>query len=95
MPSNPSIESQVSVTQGAESADAKTAPTAPPPTDAIAEARGSLMPPQTPGAPQRLYSTGSPASFERLNVAIKVLRDPLARGSFMRAYSGQTRSWNR
>ncbi|HTT48276.1 MAG TPA: hypothetical protein VMG39_09775 [Pseudolabrys sp.] len=48
----------------------------------------------TPKSPQRLYSTGSPASQQRLNVAMKVLHDPVARASFSRAYSGQTRNWN-
>ena len=53
------------------------------------------MPPQGAGAPRRLYSTGSPASEERLNVAMKILRDPMARVSFSRVYSGQARGWNR
>lgn len=62
---------------------------------APAQAAQFLMPPQGAGAPRRLYSTGSPASEERLNVAMKVLRDPMARASFSRVYSGQARGWNR
>ncbi len=54
-----------------------------------------LMPPQGGGAPRRLFSTGSPASETRLNVAMKVLRDPVARASFSRVYSGQARNWSR
>jgi hypothetical protein len=53
------------------------------------------MPPQGAGAPRRLFSTGSPASQTRLNVAMKVLRDPMARASFSRVYSGQARNWSR
>ena len=34
-------------------------------------------PPQGEGVPRRLYTTGGPATEERLNVAIKVLRIPL------------------
>jgi hypothetical protein len=52
-------------------------------------------PPQGAGAPLRLFNTGSPASVERLNVALRVLRDPIARASFSRVYSGQLRNWNR
>jgi hypothetical protein len=62
---------------------------------ATADAARFLMPPQGAGAPRRLYSTGSPASEERFNVAMKILRDPMARASFSRVYSGQARGWNR
>ncbi len=53
------------------------------------------LPPQGEGAPRRPFSSGSPSSEERLNVAMKVLRDPAARMSFSRPYSGQSRSWGR
>ncbi len=53
------------------------------------------LPPQGEGAPRRPFSTGSPSSEERLNVAVRVLRDPVARTSFSRPYSGQSRSWGR
>ncbi len=52
-------------------------------------------PPQGEGVPRRLYTTGGPATEERLNVAIKVLRDSIARNSFSRPYSGQARNWKR
>jgi hypothetical protein len=52
-------------------------------------------PPQGEGVPRRLFSTGSPQSEARLNVAMKVLRDPVARMSFSRPYSGQSRYWGR
>jgi hypothetical protein len=92
--SNPTIASQVSLT-GAESAEAKASAGTAPTVAAIAEARSSLKPPQSAGAPQRLYSTGSPTTYEKLNVAMKVLRDPVARATFSRSYSGQARNWNR
>ena len=59
-------------------------------TDAV-----SKSPPQGEGVPRRLYTTGGPATEERLNVAIKVLRDSIARNSFSRPYSGQARNWKR
>lgn len=52
-------------------------------------------PPQSEGGPRRFFTTGSPASGERLNAAIKILRDPIARTTFSRPYSGQARNWNR
>jgi hypothetical protein len=67
-------------------------PPAADPLKAIAE---SLMPPQHEGAARRLFSTGSPASQQRLNVAMRVLQDPVARSSFTRVYSGQARNWSR
>jgi len=95
MPDSPTTATEhlISSTQGTESFDAKVA-AAPRVGDAGALAGTFLMPPQGSGAPQRLYSTGSPASQQRLNVAMKVLHDPVARASFSRAYSGQTRNWN-
>ena len=54
-----------------------------------------LMPPQGPGVPRRVFSTGSPQSQQRLGVAALVLRDPVARSSFSRPYSGQSRPWSR
>ena len=53
------------------------------------------FPPQGEGAPMRRTTTGSPATVERLNVAMKVLLDPLARNSRSKNYSGQRRSWGR
>lgn len=54
-----------------------------------------MPPPQSGGIPQRLYSQGAPADEERPNVALLALRDPVARNSFSRNYSGQRRGWNR
>ena len=88
----PTVQNQVGSPQGAERFDAKSAPGA---ATTTATSPGTfLMPPQGAGAPQRLYSTGSPANVERLNVAMQVLRDPMARASFNRPYSGQVRNWN-
>lgn len=55
----------------------------------------SLAPPQGPGAPRRLRIEGAPAGQERLNAAMKVLLDPIARTRASRVYSGQARDWNR
>jgi len=52
-------------------------------------------PPQSEGSPRRLYTTGGPALQERISVALQVLRDPVARNSFTRPYSGQPRNWTR
>ena len=52
-------------------------------------------PPQTDGSPRRLYTTGGPAVEERVGVALQVLRNPVARNSFTRPYSGQPRNWTR
>jgi hypothetical protein len=49
-------------------------------------------PPQGEGAPRRLFTTRGPATGARLNVAMKVLQDPVARNSFTRRNSGQPRS---
>jgi hypothetical protein len=54
-----------------------------------------LSPPQSSGIPRRLYIEGAPAGQEKLNVALKILNDPIARNSFSRIYSGQRRGWNR
>jgi hypothetical protein len=65
------------------------------PTGTAAAGSSFLVPPQGPGGPRRLFGAGGPASQERLNVAMRVLRDPVARASFSRVYSGQSRNWNR
>jgi hypothetical protein len=52
-------------------------------------------PPQSEGAPRRLFTIGSPMAEERLNVAVRILRDPVARTSFTKVYSGQARNWRR
>jgi len=54
-----------------------------------------LSPPQSGGLPRRLYTEGAPPGEEKINVALKVLNDPIARNSFSRNYSGQRRSWDR
>ena len=50
-------------------------------------------PPQSAGVPMRLFTTGGPPNQERMNVAMRVLLDPIARNSFSRPYSGQRRNW--
>jgi hypothetical protein len=54
-----------------------------------------LSPPQSGGMPRRLYTEGAPAGEDKINVALRVLHDPVARNSFSRIYSGQRRGWNR
>lgn len=69
--------------------------TAAPPEQPADAPPATLIPPQGEGAPRRPFSTGSPAATERLNVAVRVLQDPVARMSASRPYSGQARSWRR
>lgn len=53
-------------------------------------------PPPGEGAPRRLFTTRGPATAARLNVAMKVLRDPVLRMSRTIRYSGQSsRRWGR
>jgi hypothetical protein len=54
-----------------------------------------LSPPQSGGMPRRLYTEGAPAGEEKINVALKALRDPVALNTFSRNYSGQRRGWTR
>ncbi|MGF6310544.1 hypothetical protein ABIB82_004703 [Bradyrhizobium sp. i1.8.4] len=54
-----------------------------------------MAPPQGPGAPQQLRHDGSPHSEERLNTAMKILLDPMARALPGKVYSGQARNWTR
>jgi hypothetical protein len=58
-------------------------------------ASGFMSPPQGNGAPRRLRIDGAPRGEVRLNAAMKVLLDPVARGSASRVYSGQARNWSR
>jgi hypothetical protein len=58
-------------------------------------APGYVTPPQGGGAPRRLRIDGAPRGEVRLNAAMKVLLDPVARASPSRVYSGQARTWNR
>lgn len=57
--------------------------------------RGQRPPPQGEGVPQRPYLLGAQSGYQRLNVAMRVLSDPVARTSFSHPYSGQARSWRR
>lgn len=68
---------------------------APMPSDPKEARSANLLPPQGEGVPHRLYSTGSPQSRQRLGAALLALRDPVARNSFSRPYSGQSRIWAR
>jgi hypothetical protein len=81
-----------STTGGQDEAEKTPTRAAPSP---LANPPPSNPPPQSEGVPRRLFTTGSPATEARLNVAIKVLRDPIARNSFSRPYSGQARYWSR
>jgi hypothetical protein len=53
-----------------------------------------MAPPQGPGAPRRFRIEGSPKMGARLNCALRVLLDPVARTRPTRAYSGQKRNGN-
>ncbi len=52
-------------------------------------------PPQGQGLPPRPYLVGAHPGHEKPNIAMQVLRDPVARTSFSRVYSGQARAWRR
>ncbi|VIO72844.1 hypothetical protein CI1B_44920 [Bradyrhizobium ivorense] len=54
-----------------------------------------MAPPQTGGAPQQLRHDGSPHAEARLNTAMRILLDPVARGLASKVYSGQARNWSR
>lgn len=84
--------------QGDRKPDTRSTPRAAPAGPAAAASTSNfwfLKPPQGDGIPRRPFATGGPARAERLNVAMKVLRDPVARTSFSRVYSGQARNWSR
>ena len=73
-------------------------PPEPPPPPAANETASKLVtfqPPQGPGVPQRPFATGGPDTGEKPSVTLRVLRDPVARMSFSRVYSGQSRNWTR
>ena len=52
-------------------------------------------PPQGRGVTPRPYLVGAPPGREKPNIAMQVLRDPVARTSSSRVYSGQARDWRR
>jgi hypothetical protein len=60
-----------------------------------AHGRAHRPPPQGRGLPQRPNIMGAQPGYERLNIAMQVRRDPVARTSFSRVYSGQARDWRR
>jgi len=53
-----------------------------------------MAPPQGAGAPRGFRSEGSPMTEARLNCALRVLLDPIARTRSTRGYSGQSRNGN-
>jgi hypothetical protein len=92
-------ETHLTPSQNETPDEAKAAAQAPAPAAPAASTESAVtsffLPPQGGGAPRRPISTGSPASEARLNVAMRILRDPVARTSFSRVYSGQARNWHR
>ena len=70
-------------------------PAAGTPADAPEAARHhpNRPPPQAHGTAQRGILMGARPGYEKLGVALQVLRDPVARRSFTQVYSGQARSW--
>ncbi len=52
-------------------------------------------PPQGKGVTPRPYLVGAQPDYRQPNIAMQVLRDPVARTSFSRIYSGQARDWRR
>jgi hypothetical protein len=72
----------------AEAGDANPAQ-APGSAQASADGQVDRPPPQGRGVPQRSNLMGPQPGFQRLNIAMQVLRDPVARISFSRVYSGQ------
>lgn len=63
--------------------------------DATSTTNRAQRPPQGQGVPQRPYLLGAQPGYQRLNVAMQVLGDPVARTSFSRVYSGQPGDWRR
>ena len=57
--------------------------------------QASRPPPQGRGLTPRPYLVGAPPGREKPNIAMQVLRDPVARTSSSRVYSGQARDWRR
>ena len=62
---------------------------------ASANGRANRPPPQGGGLPQRSNLMSPQPGFQRLNIAMQVLRDPVARTSFSQVYSGQPGDWRR
>ena len=52
-------------------------------------------PPQSLGVPQRAFLVGARPGYQKPNIALQVLRDPVARTSRSPIYSGQARGWRR
>ncbi len=65
------------------------------PAQASADDQANRPPPQGRGLPPRPYLVGAQPGFQRLNIAMQVLRDPVARTSFSQVYSGQPGDWRR
>ncbi len=68
---------------------------APGPDSAGAHSMVTRQPPQSRGHSQQSGPLGAEPDVQRLNVAMRVLADPVARTSFSQPYSGQQRSWRR
>ncbi len=62
---------------------------------ASANGQAHRPPPQGRGLPPRPYLVGAQPGYQKPNIAMQVLRDPVARTSFSRVYSGQARDWRR
>ena len=62
---------------------------------ASASGQAHRPPPQGRGLPPRPYLVGAYPGHQQPNIAMQVLRDPVARTSSSRVYSGQARDWRR
>ena len=65
------------------------------PAQASANGQANRPPPQGQGLPPRPYLVGAQPDHRQPNIAMQVLRDPVARTSSSRVYSGQARNWRR
>ena len=65
------------------------------PAQATANGQANRPPPQGRGLPPRSNLMSPQPGFQRLNCAMQVLRDPVARASFSRVYAGQPGYWSR
>ncbi len=62
---------------------------------ASASGQAQRPPHQGRGLPPRPYLVGAQPGYQKPNIAMQVLRDPVARTSSSRVYSGQARDWRR
>lgn len=79
----------------AKAGAAEAAESAPTPASDSELHHNNRPPPQAEGTPQRPAQVGAQPGYQKPNIALQVLRDPVARSSRSRVYSGQARGWRR